>query len=158
MRTRQVRRMPRPQKTQAAANSDSENGKPAARGKEAQQDDLDHGRNGECAEGECELRATRRPREPDTREDHREQHERHRARGEHEHREEREPTAPPGLERPEGEKRQRHAEREREGARQNDSCPDDGEGSVRPACSRAPFARCDDPEREGGGGDARDGE
>ncbi len=156
--TRQVSRMPRPQNTQAAANSGSENGNRPPPGTGAAARARRRSRAASVASGSASS-ARRGVREsPIPARITREQHERHRARREHEHREEREPAAPSRLQRPEREQRERDAEREREGAREHDARPDDGERAVRPARSGAPLAGGDDPERERGRGDARDGE
>ena len=64
----------------------------------------------------------------------------------------------PGLQGPQREQRERHAERERERAGEHDACPHDGEGAVRPARRRPPLTRRDDPERERRRRDARNRE
>ena len=158
MRTRQVSEMPRPQNTQAAANSDNENGNRPPAGNRRSNTSFDAGSNGEGSERECELGPTWRAREPGGREDYGEQYECHRARREHEHREEREAAASPGLQRPERKQGQRHAERKRESTGKNDPRPDDGERAVRPAGGGTPLPRSNDAEGQRSGGDARDGE
>ena len=64
----------------------------------------------------------------------------------------------PGLQRPEREQGQRHAERERKGRGEDDARPHDGEAAARPAPERAPFAGDDRRKREGREGDGGDGE
>src|SRR5581483_402154 len=69
-----------------------------------------------------------------------------------------EPPATARLERPEREQGERHAEREREGGREDEAGPDDGERAARPARRRAELAPADDGEGERCGRDGCDGQ
>ena len=107
---------------------------------------------------ERELGTARRSGQRDARKNDAKEHERHGAGCEDEERQERKRAKATRLQGPEGEKRERHSERKREGAREDDSCPDNSKRADRPAGVSAPFPRRDDPERKRRGRDAGNGE